>query len=189
MKRFIVHSLLIVGFVSMVFATNPNDVINPKQFDTKLFEKAIFFKVNEYRKQNGIRPLMDNSVIHQVAKDHTDFLRDKKVLTHDQPTAEKATIQNRIEYYLKVKRYVAGENLARTFVLKPTYNYDKNGKTSLTTAKTYMEAAEYMFNAWKQSTFHNKNMLNENYQIAAISAYFNPKDFSLTATQVFARID
>lgn len=189
MKRFVIYSMLILGFVSLAFATHPNDKINPKSFDTKLFEKAIFYKVNEYRKSKGIRPLLNNSVIYKVAKDHNDFLKTNKELTHDQPTAEKATVQNRIEYYLKVKRYAAGENLARTFVLKPTYNYDDKGKTSLNTATTYAESAEYMFNAWKQSEFHNKNMLNSDYQISAIAAYFNPKDYSLTATQVFARID
>lgn len=189
MRRFTIYSLLLLGFVSIAFATHPNDTIDPKKFDTTLFEKAIFYKVNEYRKQNGKRALLSNSVIYKVAKDHNDFLKTQKELTHDQPTAEKATVQNRIEYYLKVKRYAAGENLARTFVLKPTYNYDEKGKTSLSTASTYAQAAEYMFNAWKQSEFHNKNMLSDAYQIAAIAAYFNPKDYSLTATQVFARID
>ena len=189
MKRIIVYSLLILGSVGVALASHPNDKIDPKNFNTKLFEKALFFKVNEYRKENGLRPMMSNSIIHKVAKDHNDFLKGEKQITHDQPTAEKASVQDRLKFYLNVKSFAVGENIARTFVLKPTYNYDRKGKTNLSTAKTYAEAAEYMFNAWKQSDFHNKNMLNPKYEIAAIAAYFNPKDFSLTATQVFARID
>ncbi len=188
MKR-VIACMIIMVFFSGAFAMQPNDTINPKSFNTTLFEKLIFSKVNEYRSENGLKRLRQDSGIYKVAKDQTDFLKKEKQLTHNQPSAGKATLQNRMEYYLELNGYAAGENLARTFILKPAYNYDRSGKKSASIASTYTEAAEYMLNAWKQSSFHNMNMLRDQYEISAIAAYFNPKDNTLTATQVFARID
>jgi uncharacterized protein YkwD len=88
-----------------------------------------------------------------------------------------------------VKKYAIGENIARTFVLTPTYNYDEKGETSLNVANTYEEAAIYMLNAWIQSDAHRDNILKDKYQLGAIASYFNPNDKSLTAVQVFAKIE
>ena len=64
----------------------------------------------------------------------------------------------------------------------------RNGKTKLSEARTYDEAATYMLNAWIQSEFHRENMPNTFYEITAIASYFNPKDQSLTAVQVFVKM-
>lgn len=164
------------------------DKINPKAFNHKLFEQTLQTKINDYRIQNKLRPLVANNMIYKVAQDHSEFLKNKAEITHDQPIAGKQTVQNRLEYYLKVKKYEVGENIARTFVLKPTYNYQKDGTTKLSTAQTYEEAATYMLNAWLQSEFHRNNILNANYQLSGLASYYNPVNQSLTAVQVFAKI-
>ncbi len=189
MKRIVICSILSWGLVLVAIANQPNDTIDVKNFDPKKFEKALFEKVNTYRKQNALEPLFHNSVIYKVAKDQTDFLAEEKQLSHDQPTAEKASVQKRLVYYLDTKQYAVGENIARCIVLKLTTNYDENGKTIRSVAYTYEEAATYMFNSWRQSSVHNTNMLYEGFQISAIAAYFNSTTYSITATQVFARID
>ena len=185
------YSLFFIGlFLSFlsINAQNGSDQINPSNFNHQLFEKLIFEKVNEYRVANGCKPLKYDTIIYKVAKDHNDFLKNKTQLTHDQPTPGKRTIQERLLHYLDVEKYSIGENIARTFVLIPTYNYDKKGKTAISTAKTYNEAATYMLNTWMQSKYHNENILNKKYTLGSIAAYFNPKDKSLTAVQVFANI-
>jgi uncharacterized protein YkwD len=188
MKKYMIFFIGLVFSMTAVHAQSGSDNINPKSFNHKLFEKLLFIKINEYRAENSLKPLMNNSTIYKVAKDHTDFLKTQRQLTHDQPTDGKRTVQDRLVHYVNVKNYSVGENIARTFVLKPTYNYDKQGKTSLTTAKTYEEAATYMLNAWIQSEFHRGNILTAKYQLSGLASYFNPKDMSLTAVQVFAKI-
>ena len=54
-------------------------------------------------------------------------------------------------------------------------------------AYTYEEAANNIFNAWKQSDFHRKNMLNSKYVVTGIAVNFNKTDKSITAVQVFAK--
>lgn len=189
MKRIALYTILVCIFATTAEANQPNDTIDASNFNTKKFEKTLFEKVNAYRNQNSVKPLFQNSVIYKVAKDQTIFLSDKKQLSHEQPTTEKESVQKRLIYYLDIKQYSVGENIARSTVLKPTTNYDENGNTKRSTASTYEEAATYMFNSWKQSSVHNINMLYKTFEISAIAVYFNPSTYTITATQVFARID
>ena len=185
MKKFtFILSLMVLTLVAN--AQGVNDVINPKQFNQNFLEQMVQFKVNEYRKSKGLRPLMFDKALYSVAKDQSDYIRLKNELTHDQAVRGKETVADRLQFYTKSTNFSVAENIARTFVLTPSYNYDSNGKTSLTTAKTYEEAATYMFNSWKQSAIHNKNMTSADYAKSAVCIYFNPRDNSLTAVQVLA---
>ncbi|MDB4107526.1 CAP domain-containing protein [Bacteroidia bacterium] len=183
----IILSVLLIGFNSL--AVEPNDKIDAKNFNHLFFVKTLHSKINAYRKENGLRPLMNNSIIAKVSNDQCNYLKNKKELTHDQPTIGKKNVQERLLHYINVKRYSVAENLAKTYVLRNTQNYMRDGSTKRTVASTYDEAAKYMLNAWIQSDFHNKNILNPKYELSGLSAYFNPVDFSLTAVQVFAKID
>ncbi|PCJ67261.1 MAG: hypothetical protein COA58_02785 [Bacteroidetes bacterium] len=187
MARFITILFILISSVS-VYSQSPSDLIDPQSFNHKLFEKTLHSKINAYRKQNGLRPLIHNSIIYKVANDQNIYLKTKKEITHTQPVSGKHTVQDRLAYHLKVSRYSVAENIARTFVLKPTLNYLRNGSTKSSVAKTYDEAADYMLNAWIQSEFHNTNILNKEFQLSGIASYFNPKNMSLTAVHVFAKI-
>jgi uncharacterized protein YkwD len=188
MVRYI--TLIIICFSIHVGAKAqlPMDKINPKSFNHKLFEKTLHQKINDYRKENGLRPLINNSSIYKVANDQNVYLKTKSEITHDQNVNGKRTVQERLKHYINVNRFSVGENIARTFVLKPTRNYLRNGTTKLTVANTYEEAADYMLNTWIQSQFHRDNILNTEYQLSGIASYFNPINMSLTAVHVFAKI-
>lgn len=180
---------LILAFVFIsfdAFSQGVNDVINPKQFNQNLLEQLVQHKVNEYRKSKGLRPLLFDKALYAAAKDQSDYIQLKNELTHDQTVKGKETVADRLKLYTKSTNFSVAENIARTFILTPSYNYDANGKSNLSTAKTYEEAATYMFNSWKQSAIHHKNMISTDYAQAAVCIHFNPKDNSLTGVQVFA---
>lgn len=180
--------LLSLCFISNVVAQTGAQKIDPKNFDHALYEKVLLTKINDYRKEKGLRPLMSNSIIYKVAEDQNNFLKTKSEITHDQPTAGKRNVQERLVSYIKVKNYSVAENIARTFVLRNTQNYLRDGSTQKSVATTYDEAATYMLNAWIVSEFHNKNLLNPDYQLSGIASHFNIQNYSLTAVQVFATI-
>ncbi len=183
-------AIILVSMIAAVsFAQSKNDTINPDKFNQKLMEKTIFNKVNQYRKQKGVAALNYNTIIYKVADDHTQYLSDKATITHSQTTPGKETVNDRFKYYVKVENYSVGENIARTFVLTRTNNFLSNGKSEKSIAYTYEQAAEYMFNAWKQSDFHNTNMLSNKFQLGAISVYLNKETKEMTAVQVFAKIN
>ncbi len=184
--RFILTVIFINIIGHSLFAVSLKDTINSENFSSLVFEKALFDKVNALRKADKKNPYIFNQMLHKAAKDHADYLVKTGKLTHEQDNLESKTVYNRVRKYVKTTRFAVGENLARTFVLKPSLNYNESGKASMSTAYTYEEAVNYMFNAWLQSAFHKKNMLSDKYSIAAISAEYNPKDGSITAVQVFA---
>jgi uncharacterized protein YkwD len=179
-------SLVVCALASM--AQSATDKIYPNSFNTRLYEKTLHAKINEYRAEKGLNPLFANVIIYKVANDHCTFLKTKAELTHDQPTAGKQTVEDRLKLYTSASTYEVGENIARTFVLKPTYNYERDGSTKLSTATTYDQAATYMLNAWIQSDFHRNNILNSTFELSGLAVYYNPVNQSLTAVQVFAKI-
>lgn len=167
-------------------AASVKDTIDAGNFNTTMFEKALFDKINSFRKANGKTAYIFNMMLHNAAEDHCEYLMKTGKLTHEQDNLQNKTVYDRVKKYVKTAKFVVGENLARTFVLRPSMNYNSEGSASMSTAYTYEEAVEFMFNAWKQSSFHKKNMLSEKYSIAAIAVKFDPRDKSITAVQVFA---
>ena len=183
----IIYTVILASF-ALASMAQAGTKIDASDFDHKLFERLLFNKVNEFRVENGRKALVKNIYLYKVANDHNLYLKNKKKLTHQQDIPGKINVQDRLKAYIDVQGYSVGENLARTFVLKPTHNYMRDGKTSVTTATTYEEAAEYMLNAWIQSTVHKDNMLDPGFELAAIASYYNPMNGSLTGVQVFATI-
>ncbi len=167
---------------------NVNDTIDPNAFNQQLMEKAVFDKVNEYRVTKGKKELIYNAVIYKVADDQLQYINEKGELTHEQNTPNKRYVRDRVKLYTKQQYFHAGENLAQTSILIPTYQYDSKGRTKMSVAYTYQQAADYMFYAWKQSEFHNKNMLSDVYQMSAIAVGLDPEDNTLTGVQVFVKI-
>ena len=187
MKNIIILAILCFSLQSE--ATSPWDTIDPNNFDAKLMEEQVLDQINLYRKQKNVSFLFANPKIKPVSDDHLNYLKKTGEFSHEQSTPGKRTIQDRFVHYTKARSYAVAENLAKTFVLKPTHNYTASGSTQLSTAYTYRQAAIYMFNAWKASPSHHTNMVNPRYKWTGLSIYLDPKTKAMTAVQVFARID
>jgi uncharacterized protein YkwD len=126
-----VLTLIFVFLLSVqAFSQSTQDVIDPAKFNQKLLEQMVQFKVNEYRKSKGLRPMLLNEKLYLAAKDQSDYIRTKNQLTHDQAVKGKETVADRLRFYTKSSNFSVAENIARTYVLIPAYNYDSNGKTS-----------------------------------------------------------
>lgn len=185
--RYSVLLVLCLITAKFSFAVDAKDTIDANNFNRTVFEKALFDKINEYRKDNGKPEYIFNTMLHKAAEDHAQYLKKTGLLTHEQDNLENKTVYNRVKKYVKSSRFAVGENISRVYALKPSLNYNSSGKATMSTAYTYEQAATNMFNAWKQSSFHKKNMLSEKYNISAIAVEFNPKDKSIVGVQVFAR--
>ena len=187
MIRNLFITICILGITTSCFAISASDTINASNFNHRLFEKTLHQKINQYRKQNGLNPLINNVLISKVAKNQLDYIVAKNTLTHNQANPKKRSVTDRLEFYTQAKNYKVAENLAQTFVLTRTKNYISNGTTQIGIAYTYEEAATYMLNAWIASKAHNKNILTPEYEISGLTVYFNPK--TVTAVQVFAKFN
>lgn len=185
------RKLVVLILFSLVLSasaqTAANDTLDPNRFNKRFLEKLVLNKVNAYRKSKGLSELAFNPSIYKVSEDHLNYIKNK-ALTHEQNVPGKVEVHDRLKYYTRARSFAVSENIARTYVLTPTYNFSKNGSSSLTTAYTYDQAAEYLVNAWLQSAYHVSNMSQAVYDMSGVSLYLNPKDKTLTAVQVFAKI-
>ncbi|MBR9859629.1 CAP domain-containing protein [bacterium] len=179
--------LISLGMMVSTYATSLKDTIDPNNFDQTFFEKSMFDKVNSYRKSLYVNPLVFNEKIYEAAEDHCKYMMENNTLTHDQNVPGKKTVYDRVKKTTGVSKLAVAENVARSVVLMPAMNYDENGKASMKTAWTYEQAVEYLFNAWRQSDFHRKNMGSDKYVVSAIAIQFDPKSKAIHAVQVFAR--
>ncbi len=162
--------------------------IDAKAFNSITFENILLNKINTFRSESGVNPLVNNLNLKKAAVDQSDFLKKNKELTHSQPLKGKRTVQERLLQYVSPTNFAVGENIARTYILIPSYNYQRDGSTTLTEAKTYEEAANYMLNSWISSKSHRENLLNSKYVLSGIASYFNSSYKTLTVVQVFARL-
>jgi uncharacterized protein YkwD len=146
-----------------------SDSIDPNNFNSSHFESILLNRINAYRVENGASPLEKSTIVDPVATDHSKYLRSKNELSHNQTTKGKRNVQERFIHFVKADSYTVGENIAQTYVLTSTKNYLRNGTTIVSVVSTYSKAAEYMLNAWIQSTYHNKNILKAEFSITSIA--------------------
>lgn len=181
---------LLLSFSMLQIGTlaGPSDDIKPDNFDNRRFEEVLLIKMNMYRQEKGLDTLIHSPRLVNVSKDHIAFLRDKKTISHHQPTIGKRNVNERFNHYIKAESYTIGENIAKIFVLTSSKNYLRNGKQEISVVRTYDEAAESMLNAWIQSEYHNKNILKAVFDETSISSYYHPTEKTLTAVQVFAHV-
>ncbi len=180
--------VFLIFFTVLASISYSQTPIDKNDFNEVLFHKILLEEINQYRSETGLGKLTNNLSLTKAAKDHSTFLRDKKVLTHNQPTTGKRTVQERLLNYVKPTKYTVGENIAQSYILKQSYNYQRDGSTKIYVASTYEKAAEYMLNSWIQSKSHNENLLNVKYELSGLSTYFNAKTGQLTTVHVFARL-
>jgi uncharacterized protein YkwD len=177
--------LLLVACLSIPFAgftQKPTDSLVLKNLNFQSVESLFIAKLNQHRKEKGLSILGNDPVLKLAAKDQADFMRTKNLLTHNQPTADKASPEKRISYY-KGTHDQSGENCIKIYLKRPSKtNYSK----APVTVSTYDQAAQALFLGWKNSPPHYKNMLTPGYEVQGLGFSFNPDSNILYVAQVFA---
>lgn len=138
--------------------------------------KLILKQVNAYRDSIDARPLKNNSILHQAAEDHADYMSWNKYLGHDQVTYNKQTPAERVFYYGGNFNYI-GENVA---VITPRINDS--------TFKTSDKIAQEFFTLWINSTGHRENISKDFYYQSGISFAYDSKSNKLYSAQVFSAL-
>jgi uncharacterized protein YkwD len=120
------------------------------------FKAAIFFHelINEYRKNEGKSLLEWSNVFWLTSRNHNMWMAENGFLTHTQTKKSRhfsgESPSDRLKYVLNEACGWSGENCL--------YNYSYNKNKTITDAA--YEIAKYSFTQWKNSSGHNKNMLD-----------------------------
>ena len=130
-------------------------------------------KINTLRKTKNIGPLEKHIQLDSAAKFHASYMCEKNKLTHHQLESEFVTPKHRIEKYSNDFTGF-GENVLKSKSIKPPFT-----KRKLTLL------ANLMFNSWKKSEGHYKNMISREFTHSGFGFAYYKKTKQIYATHNF----
>ncbi len=180
-KLIVISILHIIMLSGISKAQKAGSTIIPNDINYALIEKLFNEKLNELRTAKNLSALQEDIKLTKAAADHAAYMMENDTLTHFQKSAIKKNPSKRVIYYGGTHDGV-GENCLFTFLLKP---YQQKNKKEPVLINTYAEAAEAIFQAWKNSPLHYKNMIEPKYDVQGLGFSYNEPENKLFVAQVF----
>ena len=166
MKTQITLFLLLLSTFS--FSQNQNK-IDLEKLKTKLYQL-----VNEERSNNDTKLLGLDVYLKKAADEHAKYIAKSQKLSHEQTDAKKQSPKERVSFYGGNSYVLVGENLLFTSIKDQIYT------------ETDLDAlALKMFNLWKKSPNHLKNILDHQYLYTEISFSIDWENKKIYAVQMF----
>ncbi|MCW1148853.1 CAP domain-containing protein [Flavobacterium lacisediminis] len=165
MKTFVSIILLVSTFS---FSQNQNKI------DLEKLKTKVYQLVNEERSNNDRKLLGLDIYLKKAADDHAKYIAKIQTLSHEQTDAKKQSPKERVYFYGGNSFVLVGENLLFTGIKDQFYT-----EADLDTL------ALKMFNLWKKSPNHLKNILDHQYFYTEIGFSIDWENKKIYAVQVF----
>ena len=166
MKTQITLFLLLLSTLS--FSQNQNKI------DLEKLKTKVYQLVNEERSNNDRKLLGLDAHLKKAADDHSKYIAKAQTLSHEQTDAKKQSPKDRVYFYGGNSFVLVGENLLFTGIKDQIYS-----EADLDTL------ALKMFNLWKKSPNHLKNILDHQYLYTEISFSIDWENKKIYAVQMF----
>ena len=165
MKTFVSIILLVSTFS---FSQNQNKI------DLEKLKTKVYQLVNEERSNNDRKVLGLDTYLKKAADDHAKYIAKAQTLSHEQTVAKKETPKERVYFYGGNSFVLVGENLLFTGI-----------KDQIYTEADLDVLALKMFNLWKKSPNHLKNILDHQYFYTEIGFSIDWENKKIYAVQLF----
>ncbi|WP_297867721.1 CAP domain-containing protein [uncultured Flavobacterium sp.] len=166
MKPQITLFLLLLSTLS--FSQNQNKI------DLEKLKTKVYQLVNEERSNNDRKVLGLDAYLKKAADDYAKYIAKAQTLTHEQSDVKKQSPKERVSFYGGNSFVLVGENLLFTGIKDQVYS-----ETDLDTL------ALKMFNLWKKSPNHYKNMIEHKYFYTDIGFSIDWENKKIYAVQLF----
>ena len=166
MKTQITLFLLLLSTLS--FSQNQNKI------DLEKLKTKVYQLVNEERSNNDTKLLGLDVYLKKAADDHAKYIAKIQKLSHEQTDAKKQSPKERVYFYGGNSFVLVGENLLFTGIKDQIYS-----ETDLDIL------ALKMFNLWKKSPNHLKNILDHQYFYTEIGFSIDWENKKIYAVQMF----
>ena len=166
MKTQITLFLLLLS--SLSFSQNQNKI------DLEKLKTKVYQLVNEERSNNDRKVLGLDAHLKKAADDHSKYIAKAQTLSHEQTDAKKQSPKDRVYFYGGNSFVLVGENLLFTGI-----------KDQIYTEADLDALALKMFNLWKKSPNHLKNILDHQYLYTEISFSIDWENKKIYAVQLF----
>ena len=166
MKPQITLFLLLISTLS--FSQNQNKI------DLEKLKTKVYQLVNKERSNNDRKLLGLDAHLKKAADDHAKYIAKAQTLSHEQTDSKKQSPKDRVYFYGGNSFVLVGENLLFTGIKDQIYS-----EADLDTL------ALKMFNLWKKSPNHLKNILDHQYLYTEISFSIDWENKKIYAVQLF----
>ena len=166
MKTQITLFLLLLSTLS--FSQNQNKI------DVEKLKKKVYQLVNEERSNNDRKVLGLDVYLKKAADDHAKYIAKIQTLSHEQTDAKKQSPKERVYFYGGNSFVLVGENLLFTGI-----------KDQIYTEADLDALALKMFNLWKKSPNHLKNILDHQYFYTEIGFSIDSENKKIYVVQMF----
>ena len=161
-------TLFLLLFSVLSFSQNQNKI------DLEKLKTKVYQLVNEERSNNDRKLLGLDVYLKKAADDHAKYIAKAQTLSHEQTDAKKQSPKDRVYFYGGNSFVLVGENLLFTGIKDQIYS-----EADLDTL------ALKMFNLWKKSPNHLKNILDHQYLYTEISFSIDWENKKIYAVQMF----
>jgi len=171
---------IVLFFVS---STIYSQKIDTENFNYKLVNRLLLEKVNQERTKKKAQELTVNKNLYKASKHHSDWQAKKNKMTHYQTTITTKSPRKRVDKTGATFKMV-GENVAFTDI-NTTVKVKMGTRIRTLDVYTYQDLAHILFEGWKHSKDHYKNMIHKSYNTSGLSISLSKDKKRLYATQVF----
>jgi len=161
-------TLLLLLLSSLSFSQNQNKI------DVEKLKTKVYQLVNEERSNNDRKVLGLDAHLREAADDHAKYIAKTQTLSHEQTDAKKKNPKDRVYFYRGNSFVLVGENLLFTGIKDQTYSEEDLDILALK-----------MFNMWKKSPNHYKNISETKYNFTEIGFSIDWESKKIYAVQLF----
>ena len=158
----------------LIFVSTFSFSQNQNKIDLEKLKTKVYQLVNEERSNNDRKLLGLDAHLKKAADDHAKYIAKAQTLSHEQTDSKKQSPKDRVYFYGGNSFVLVGENLLFTGIKDQIYS-----EADLDTL------ALKMFNLWKKSPNHLKNILDHQYLYTEISFSIDWENKKIYAVQMF----
>ena len=167
MNRFFLFCSLV--FTLGMFSQEKEATIDLDQLKTKIVQL-----VNQERKSVAVASLTLDTFLLKAADDHAKNIAKEQTLTHEQKNSKKVNPKDRVYFYGGNDFSLVGENLLFTGIKNQIYSNEDLDALALK-----------IFELWKKSPNHLKNMINPKYTFTEIGFSIDSENKKIYVVQLF----
>ena len=158
----------------LIFVSTFSFSQNQNKIDLEKLKTKVYQLVNEERSNNDRKLLGLDVYLKKAADDHAKYIAKAQTLSHEQTDAKKQSPKDRVYFYGGNSFVLVGENLLFTGIKDQIYSEADLDALALK-----------MFNLWKKSPNHLKNILDHQYLYTEISFSIDWENKKIYAVQMF----
>ena len=161
---------LFVSFLFSISVFSQQEV----EIDFEKLNSKVTVLINNHRKSLKLKALEKDTFLQKAAEDHSLYLQKLGFLSHEQKDVKKKKPSDRVIFYGGKKFSGIGENILFTSIKQEKYS-----------DKELDRLAQTIFNQWKNSPPHYKNIINKEFDAGDLGFYLDIKRNRIYATHVF----